>query len=574
VKPKNSNTLQQEKHELRKILLSFKSTFVVIAGFSFVINMLMLVPSIYMLQIYDRVLSSRNKETLLMVTLITVFMFVMLAALEWVRSNVMIRAGNKMDEMLSNRTFGVAFDNALKVGTGSATQTFNDLTGIRQFLTGNGLFAFFDAPWVPIYLLVIYALHPALGMLATFSAIVLIIMTVITEFVSKRPLVEANKSYSKATTFASINFRNAEAIDAMGMLGNVRKHWFPKHREFINYQSMASERSSTISSITRFVRITSQSMVYGVGAYYVINMELTPGAMIAGAILMGRALAPVEMVMGSWKGFVAARNSYDKLSKLFEENPENETKMSLPQPEGEVVASSLHVSPPGTQLRILNNVSFTANKGDLIAVIGASASGKSTLARVLVGVWPAVIGDVRLDGADVATWNKDEMGKYIGYLPQNIELLDGTVAENIARFGDVDSDKVVDAAKKAGVHQMILGFSEGYDTFIGEGGSVLSGGQKQRIALARAIYDEPVMVVLDEPNSNLDEAGEASLVETLRRLKLLGKTVFVVTHKKNILSIVDKILVMNSGTVQAYGSRNEILNAMAQAAQQNSAKQS
>lgn len=554
--------------ELKKILMKFKRTFIALTGFSFVINMLMLVPSIYMLQIYDRVLTSRNKETLLVITLITLFMFVVLAAMEWVRSQIMIVAGNRMDEMLSGRAFAVAFENALKSGAGNASQVFQDVTAVRQFLTGHGLFAFLDAPWSPIYLIVIYLLHPALGLLATCAAVILIIFTVVTEYISKKPIEEANVNFRKATMFATANFRNAEVIESMGMLENVRKQWLPKHLAFMKLQSVASERASGINAMTRFVRISAQSMVYAVGAYYVINMDLTAGSMIAGSILMGRALAPVEMITSSWKGFVSARNSYRKLGELFDAFPEEDEKMKLPRPEGTVVAKGVVASPPGANIQILKNISFETKAGELVAVLGPSASGKSSLARVLVGIWQPVIGDVRLGGADVSKWDKGEMGKYIGYLPQDIELLEGTVAQNIARFGELDSDKIVAAAKMAGVHEMILALPDGYETYIGEGGTVLSGGQRQRIALARAVYDDPVLLVLDEPNSNLDEAGEQVLVETLNRLKALNKTIFVITHRTPVLAVADKIMILNSGTVQMYGPKQEIMDTVRNGMQQ------
>ncbi|TCK62243.1 type I secretion system permease/ATPase [Seleniivibrio woodruffii] len=545
--------------ELKKILMTFKRTFIALAGFSFVINMLMLVPSIYMLQIYDRVLTSRNKETLLVITLITLFMFIVLAAMEWVRSQIMITAGNRMDEMLSGRAFGVAFENALRSGAGSASQVFQDVTAIRQFLTGHGMFAFMDAPWSPIYLIVIYMLHPSIGILATVAAIFLILLTVATEYLSKKPIEEANTNFRKATMFATTNFRNAEVIESMGMLGNVRKHWLPKHLAFLKLQSVASDRASGISAMTRFIRISAQSMVYAVGAYYVINMDMTAGAMIAGSILMGRALAPVEMITSSWKGFVSARSAYRKLGELFDAFPEESEKMKLPRPQGKVAARGIFATPPAVNMQILKNISFDAEEGDMVAVLGPSASGKSSLARVLVGIWKPVSGEMRLGGADVAKWDKSEMGQYIGYLPQDIELLEGTVAENIARFGDLDSEKIVAAAQLSGVHEMILGLPEGYETYIGEGGVVLSGGQRQRIALARAVYGDPVLVVLDEPNSNLDEPGEQALVETLKRLKQQKKTVFVITHRTSTLSVVDKIMIMNSGTIQIYNTKEEVM---------------
>jgi len=550
------------KNELTSILLTFRKTFIIVALFSYVINMLMLAPAIYMLQIYDRVLSSRNMETLLMVTIMVVFMYIVLASLEWVRSSILIRAGNRMDEMMSSRTFTASFANALNIGSGNASQSFNDLVSVRQFFTGNGLFAFFDAPWAPIYIIVIFMLHPALGILAVISGLLIIFLTFLTEILSKKVLSEANQHHRKATTFAGANFRNAEVIEAMGMLDGVKRYWMPRHLKFMSLQTTASERAAVISSITKFIRISSQSLVYAVGAYYVIKLEMTAGAMIAGSILMGRALAPIEMIMGTWKQFIAARESYAKLGQLFMQYPEHKEKMSLPRPKGRVKLDGLYASPPNSKQFILKNVSFVTEPGDMVAVIGPSGSGKSTLSRILVGVWNPALGSISLDSAELYKWNKKDLGTYIGYLPQDVELLDGTIAENIARFEEYTSESVIRAAMLAGVHEMILATPEGYDTFIGEGGVVLSGGQRQRIALARAIYGDPVLLVLDEPNSNLDDAGEKHLLESLVKLKSMGKTIFVVTHKTSVLSVVDKIAMLKEGVLHLYGGRNEVLQAL------------
>jgi PrtD family type I secretion system ABC transporter len=557
-----------EKKQLKAVLLSFKSTFVNIGLFSFVVNILLLVPAIYMLQIYDRVLTSRNQDTLLMLTVIMILMYVFVGFLEWIRSQLLIRIGNRMDQRLSGKVFRAAFERSLQFGSANATQYFYDLTNIRQFLTGQGLFAFFDSPWTPIFIAVIFYMHPLLGVFSIVSAIFLLCLAVLTELISRKPLSEANKLHNIASTFAGANLRNAEAIEAMGMLSHVRDHWYQKHEKFLKLQAMASERASVIASISKFARLTSQSLILGVGAYLAIQNIITPGMMIAASILMGRALHPVEMAIGTWKQLLSTRTSYRRLEEILSAFSEREKGMSLPPPTGRIMVSSLIAVPPGSTRQILKGVSFGTAPGEVVAVIGPSAAGKTTLARMIVGIWQPFAGVVRLDGVDVSTWDKEDLGPSIGYLPQDIELLDGTIAENIARFGEIDSEKVVEAAKATGIHEMVLQLPGGYDTPIGEGGLFLSGGQKQRIALARAIYGEPVLIVLDEPNSNLDDAGELALLDALLKLKEAQKTVFIITHRTSILSMVDRILLLVNGVLQAYGPRDDILNSLKKAQQQ------
>ncbi|WP_218961310.1 type I secretion system permease/ATPase [Desulfobotulus mexicanus] len=549
----------KEKGELAKLLLTFKTTFFSLGIFSFVINMLMITPAVYMLQIYDRVLMSANQTTLFMLTIIVVMFYVILAALEGVRSRVMVRAGNKIDALSCDRVFDVAYERSLRGASGRASQTFSDMTQVRQFLTGNGLFAFFDAPWAPIYIFIIFMLHPALGLFALGAAIILIFLAFVTEWTSRAPLGESNKHYASATNFANMNFRNAEVIESMGMLNNVRRHWDPKHQAHIAWQSVASERAGTVQAITKFVSLSAQSLILGLGAYYVIQHELTAGMMIAGSILLGRALAPVQLLIGTWKQFVTARGAYQRLEETFALFPADTESLKLPPPKGRVSAAGLVAVAPNSNAQILKNITFEVHPGEIVGIVGPSASGKSTLARLLVGAWPPAMGAVRLDGAEMHSWDRQQVGPFIGYLPQDIELLEGTVAQNIARFGDIDDAAVVKAAQTAGVHEMILHFPDGYNTYIGEGGVVLSGGQRQRIALARSIYGSPVMVVLDEPNSNLDDVGEQALVSAIEQMKADGKTVFVITHKTNILSTVDKLMMLSAGQLQAFGPRDDVL---------------
>ncbi len=559
--------LDPQQSELHEALLSLRRIFLVAGVFSFFINALLLVPSLYMMQVYDRVLNSRNEMTLLMISLITLGLYALLGALEWVRSQVLVRASVRLDKQLNERVFGATFDATLRGAGGNPAQALSDLTNLRQFLTGNGLFAFFDAPWAPIYLIVISILHPWLGLFSLVGGILLIGLTWLTEKLTQKPLSEANTMGMLANNFASNNLKNAEAIEAMGMLPAIRQRWLTKHMRGMALQQIASDRAGGIGAATRFVRLTQQSLILGLGALLVIEGKLSPGGMIAASILMGRVLAPIEQLIGVWKNLISARAAYDRLVALLKTIPARQTGMSLPAPKGNVALENVIATVPNSQTVILKGINASIPAGQVVGVIGPSASGKSTLARLLVGVWPATSGKVRLDGADLYSWNKAELGPSIGYLPQDVELFEGTIAENIARFGEVDPDKVVRAAQRAGVHEMILRFPKGYDSPIGIGGSFLSGGQRQRIALARALYGDPVLVVLDEPNSNLDDVGEQALVRAVLDLKNQGSTVIVVTHRTNIVSVVDRLLVLRDGTVHLFGPRNDVLAALAKAAQ-------
>lgn len=555
-------------NELLDVLLTFRQAFIHVGLFSFAVNLLMLVPSIYMLQVYDRVLSSRNETTLVMLTLLTLGFYMLISGLEWIRSRVLIRVGNQMDKQLSSRIFTATFKRNLTKQGGSPAQALQDLTNVRQFLSGAGIFAFFDTPWIPIYLLVTTFIHPWIGVATIVGALLLVALAYINEIATHKLLDEATKAAITANQYASNNLRNAEVIEALGMLKSLSFRWQKKQADFLSLQSQASDRAGVISSITKFTRISLQSLILGLGAWLAIKGEVTPGAMIAGSILMGRAVAPVEQLIGTWKQWVSAKDAYTRLNQLLATFPSQEIGLSLPAPTGLISVEAVTAFAPGTNIQILNNLNIRANPGDVIAVIGPSAAGKSSLARLLVGVWKPVRGNVRLDGADVAIWNKDDLGPNIGYLPQDIELFEGSIAENISRFGELDSAKIIAAAQLAGVHDMILHLPQGYDTQAGIDGAFLSGGQKQRIALARALYGNPNLVVLDEPNSNLDEAGDVALVNAIQQLKLRSCTVFVVSHRNNILSVVDKLLWLREGTMVAYGPKDEVIALIQQGSQQ------
>ncbi|MFS2214838.1 type I secretion system permease/ATPase [Telluria sp. Tellsp104] len=562
-----NNKQSQPKNEIELALRSFKSTFVTVGTFSAITNLLALVPSLYMLQVYDRVLASRNGITLLMLTLIMLGGFLLLSALEMMRSFVLVRVGAKFDMMLNKRVYTAAFEQNLKKAGGNAGQALNDLTNLRQFLTGNALFAFFDAPWFPIYLIVIFFFEPWLGLFALCGTAVLIVLAIVNEKVSRAPLSEANTMAIMAGTLATNNLRNAEVIESMGMLPNLMSRWFKLHSRFLNLQADASQKAGVVGAITKFVQSSLTSGVLGFGALLAIDGRITPGMMIAASILVGRALAPVQQVIAVWKSWASTRSAYGRLAELLNGNPERSAGMELPKPEGILTVEGVTAAPPGAAQAVVRGLSFAIAPGDALGVVGPSGSGKSTLARLLVGVWPAAGGKVRLDGADIYSWNKGELGPNIGYLPQDIELFGGTVSDNIARFGEVDPEKVVDAAKRAGVHDMILHLPKGYDTPLGDAGAGLSGGQKQRLGLARAMYGDPALIVLDEPNSNLDEIGEQALVQAVLDLRRRGKTIVLITHRTSIIGATSKLLVMRDGVGQMFGPTDQVLAALQEANQ-------
>ena len=574
MRPNLTNRMRQmvPQNEITEALLKFKKTFRSIGAFTACINLLMLVPSIYMMQVYDRVLASRNDFTLLMLSLMALGLYALISVLEQIRSMVVIRIGSKMDVFLNQRIYTAAFEQNLKRSGINAGQALNDLTTIRQFVTGNGMFAFFDAPWFPVYLLVIFIFNFWLGVFALVSTILLVSLAWINELVSRKPLSEANSIAVQSSAVATNNLRNAEVIEAMGMLPNMRSRWYAMHEKFLALQAEASQKAATVTAITKFVQISTQSLILGVAAFLVIKGEVTAGMMIAASILLGRAISPVQQIIGVWKQWSGVVSAYKRLDELLVNNPVRTAGMELPKPHGQLSVEAITAAPPGSQVAILKNVSFALNVGDVMGLIGPSGSGKSTLARLLVGVWPSAMGKVRLDGADIYQWNKDELGPNIGYLPQDIELFAGSISENIARFGEVEAEKVIEAAQTAGVHDMILRLPEGYNTKIGDGGAGLSGGQKQRIGLARALYDNPAFLVLDEPNSNLDDVGEVALTQAILKLKQAGKTVILISHRPNIIRVTNKLLMLRDGVVSAFGPTEEVLKALAQAQQEAQAK--
>ncbi|MFL7962360.1 type I secretion system permease/ATPase [Pseudomonas kielensis] len=547
---------------LFKALGAYKNILISVGCFTALINVLMLAPSIYMLQVYDRGLSSQNETTLAMLSLMVVGFFVFIGLLEMVRSFIVIRIGSQLERRFNLQVYKAAFERNLFQGEGNAGQPLGDLTHIRQFVTGPALFAFFDAPWFPIYLLVIYLFNVWLGVFATVGTLLLIGLACLNEAMTKKPLGQASVYSQQSSQLATSHLHNAETIQAMGMLAALRSRWFAVHSRFLGLQNQASDTGAVISSLSKTLRLCLQSLVLGLGALLVIKGEMTAGMMIAGSILMGRVLSPIDQLIAVWKQWSGAKLAYRRLDALLQAYPSQDDAMALPPPKGQLSFEQVSAGPPGRRNATLQQVSFRLAAGEVLGILGASGSGKSTLARVLVGVWPTLGGTVRLDGADIHRWNRDQLGPYIGYLPQNIELFSGSIAENIARFREADPQKVVAAAQQAGVHELILRMPQGYDTVLGEDGSGLSGGQKQRVALARAMYDRPSLVVLDEPNSNLDAAGEAALASAIAQMKAQGTSVVLVTHRSSALAQADKLLVLNEGRLQAFGPSQEVLRAL------------
>ena len=547
-------------NSLHNALKACRESFLCVGFFSFFINALMLVPTFYMLQVYGRVITSGSLTTLSMLTLIMTGLVITLGCLEWTRSRIMVRVSNRLDMLLSRQVYKASFKRALESGGMDASaQPLNDLTGLRQFLSGNGLFAFFDAPWLPIYIAVMFMFHPWFGWVATGSALLLLLLAFINERLTGPTLAQANKEHIGASLYTTKNLRNAEVIESMGMLETLMDRWWNRQKNVLLLQSRASDKGAMISTLSRSFRILVQSLILGLGAYLAVDHQVGAGLVFAGSVLLGRALAPIDLMIGSWKGFIAARSQYARLNAILAKQQAQPERMALPAPKGDVQAENLTVAAPGSTIPIIKNISFSVPAGCVVGIIGPSAAGKSTLARALLGIWAPLQGVVRLDGADISAWDKHDLGPYIGYLPQDIELFEGSVSDNIARFTRVDSEQVILAATTAGVHEMILLLPDGYDTVIGGDGVVLSGGQRQRIGLARALYGSPRLIILDEPNSNLDEVGDRALIAALHKIRLSGATLFVITHRTNIVSQLDRLMVMSNGGISLFGPRELVL---------------
>lgn len=545
---------------LRAVLNASRAAVSSAAIFSLFLNLLMLVPAIYMLQVYDRVLSTGSVPTLIMLTLITVFLFIVFGGIEWLRSQVMIVASMRFDAMLGPTVHDAVFARTLASGGRVASaQPIDDLDRVRQFITGPGLFALLDAPWVPVYVALMFVFHPWMGVAAVFSIILLGGLAAWTELATNNLLNEANRAGLSANAQTASHLRNSEAIAAMGMLPHLRERWLRDRGVALDAQHRASTRGSLIAAVSKTYRLTSQSLILGLGAYLAIEREISPGMVIAGSILLGRALAPIDQLIGAWRTLVAARAGYGRLSELLTAHPTRPDPMALPEICGEYRLEKLVVAPPGMRTAVIRALSLHIPRGTQLGIIGPSAAGKSTLVRALLGLYEPSSGSLKLDAAELRQYPRSMLGRSVGYLPQDVELLDGSIAENIARFGDIDPDAVVVAARRAGVHEMIVALPDGYETRL-QGNFTLSAGQRQRVALARALYGDPAVVILDEPNSNLDDAGNAALRAALHELRQIGSTVVIVTHRSDILQQMDAVLLLVEGRPALHGTPGEVAN--------------
>jgi ATP-binding cassette subfamily C protein len=549
------------RSDLATALGSCRSAFAGIGLFSGMINILALTGSFFMLEVYDRVLPSRSVPTLAGLAVLAAILFSFQGILELIRGRLLVRVGAALDEALSGRVYDSIVRLPLKTGgRNDGLQSLKDLDNIRSFLSGLGPTALFDLPWIPLYLGICFVFHFWIGMTALCGALILIGLTVVTELRTRGPIKTATSLGMSRNGFAETSRRNAEVVAAMGMGDRLSRRWSEANSKYMASQQQASDEAGGLGAVVKVLRLMLQSAVLGVGAYLVIRQEATAGVIIAGSILSARALAPVDLAIANWKGFVAARQSWARLNHLLALIPAREAPMPLPRPTKNITVERASVTPPGQQKLVVQDISFALKSGNGLGVIGPSASGKSSLARMLVGVWQPVRGKVIMDGATFDQWTPENLGRDIGYLPQDVELIAGTVAQNIARFDpDANSNTIIAAAQAAGVHELILNLGNGYDTDIGEQGTSLSAGQQQRIALARALYGDPFLVVLDEPNSNLDNDGELALTQAIHSVRNRGGIAIVVAHRPSALAAVDHVLVMNQGRVQAFGPKDDVL---------------
>ncbi|WP_144185113.1 type I secretion system permease/ATPase [Elioraea rosea] len=555
----------QPPNLLQQAVRACRSQFAVVGVFSLFVNLLMLTTSIYMMQVFDRVLATRSTDTLLFLTVIAIGATLLMALLEFARGQLLGRCATWIEQTVAPEAFSRAIEAQLR-NRPYRMEAMRDLAVCRGFVQSPGMTALYDVPWVPIYLGFIFILHPALGWIATAGAVVLFLLTLVNEWTTSSLLKRANVAAMANQRRSESVVRNAEVIDSMGMLPNVLKRWHEGVARMLPAQQTAADRAGVIMGMTKFFRLTVQIGVLGAGALLVLENAMTAGAMIAGSIIMGRALAPVEQMIGAWKQLVAARQSYRRLSAHLTVPRIRPGGMPLPEPTGRLTLDRVTYAFPGTNVPIIKGVGFNLEPGESCAIIGPSAAGKTTLIRLVIGVLEPNAGTVRLDGANVFQWLREDFGRHVGYLPQDVELFDGTVVENIARMGTPDAESVFAAARLAGCHEMILKLPKGYETEIGESGTFVSGGQRQMIGLARALYGRPKLVVLDEPNSNLDGDGEQALLRALEQIKAAGTTVVLVSHRPALVQGVDKVVVLRDGMVEMFGPRQEVLKRLLQPA--------
>lgn len=562
--------LKQKPSELREAIASLRPFFVRSGWFSLVCSLLVLAPSGYMLEVYDRVVNSRNHTTLVMLTLLVLGAYMVMELLEWARSEVMRAASVELDRRMSGRIFSAIFEANLRRLPGGTQQPLHDFRLVRDFLYSPVLLALLESPISLVMMVLLFLISPVLGWSALVFAVVQTFVAWLNERSTKPPLMQANRAAIEAQQYADNTLRNAEVIESMGMLRDTHRRWLGKQRDFLDLQALASERAGGFQAVSKLLQTTLSSMLLGLGAWLLLHNQLSGGGgmIIVASILGGRMLAPLVQVVSQWQSVVNVRDAWSRVEQLLEAVPAQPRSMALPAPRGALHVEQLVAGARGNPALILRGVQFALAPGEVLAVVGPSAAGKTTLARLLVGLWPAQGGKVRLDGADIHTWDKAELGVHLGYLPQGVELFEGTLAENIARFAQVEPAKVEAAARAVGLHEFILSLPQGYDSPVGPEGARLSGGQRQRVGLARALYGDPVFVVLDEPNSSLDEEGDAALARAIQEGKARGTTFVVMTHRTSVLGVADKMLVLRDGMQQAFGPRDEVLATLQQAKQQ------
>ncbi len=539
--------------ELVRGLWTFRTEILWVGLFSFVANLLMLTPTLYMLQVFDRVMLSQNVFTLLVLTLVMILFSTVMAIAEWARTRLLVRAGVRFDQALNARVFDASFAAHLSQDGASGTRAFSDLTNLRQFLTGSGVITFFDLPWLPIYLSVLFLMHPWLGWAGVVFTLFFITLAIGGHLLTASLHESAADSELQANSYLAGKLRHAEVVESMGMRPNLRRRWIRLTGIQFHRRAQSHKQQQRIQALGKFIQYSQQSLILSIGAWLAIQSEISLGAMIASNALMANALRPINGLVSTWKQFVEARLAFSRLDKLINDYPGGIGLHGAGHVAGQLELRNLVALAPSSKALILKELNFVCGPGEVICIVGPSGAGKSTLIRCLVGIWPNTTGEVLLDGIDFGQWDRDILGPNIGYLPQDVELLEGTVAENICRFGDIDANKVIDAAQRAGVHEMIQHLPQGYDTPLSQGGGLLSGGQRQRLALARALYGMPALVALDEPNANLDDVGEAALIKAIFDLKRAGKTVFMVLHQPHLLALADRVLILNNGTIEKFG---------------------
>ena len=560
----------QSQSELREAVTALRPYFFRAAWFSVCACMLILAPSIYMLEVYERVINSRSHMTLAMLTVVVLFAFVVMEVLEWARAEILHGAGLELDKALRSRIFNAIFQANLKRMPSGTAQPLGDFRTIKEFLSSPPLTGLMDAPVSLVFLALLFAISPVLGWSAIVGAVVQGFVGWMNEKSTRSPLIAANRNAYAAQQYADGSLRNAQVIESMGMLQNIHQRWIKKQREFLGLQALASDKAGGYQAASKFVQTTMGSLLLGLGAWLLLHDKLNGGGgmIIVGSVLGGRVLAPLVQIITQWRMVINVQDAWQRLDQLLTTMPAKPAAMSLPPPRGLLQVEGLVAGVPGSGATIIKNVTFSVPIGEVLVVVGPSASGKTTLARLLVGLWSPLGGKVRLDSVDIASWDKAELGPHIGYLPQGVELLDGTLAENIARFGEVEPAKTKAAARAVGLHDFIMSLPDGYDSAVGRDGAMLSGGQRQMVALARAIYGDPVLVVLDEPNSSLDESGDAALASAILDLKARGTTFVIMTHRTSVLSLANKMLVLHDGVMKVFGERDEVMQALKQASKQ------